>query len=87
MNIKVTEGFRIVKCAWQILEYILQVLLTLKNLVWWFTGIFEIESKEKLLVSQILNALTVCGYIYAIVVYLKHPFHEIINIITLTFFY
>jgi len=39
MNIKVNEGFRIVKSAWQILEYTLQVLLTLKNPVWWLTGI------------------------------------------------
>jgi hypothetical protein len=83
MNIKVNEGFRIVKCALQILEYTLQALLTLKNPVWWFTGIYEIESKKKLSLSQILNDLTVCGYIYAIIVCLKLPFHKIINIITL----
>jgi len=83
MNIKVNEGFRIVKCAWQVLEYILQVLLTSKNPVWWFTGIYEIESKKKLPVSQILNYLTVCGYVYAIIVCLKLPFCEIINTLML----
>jgi len=41
MNIRVNEGFRIAKCAWQILEDTLQVLLTIEKscmVIYWDIG-------------------------------------------------